>query len=224
MVLSQPLISNSTNLLYKLLWTIPSSPTIIIITVTFMFYRFFSSLANSKYLSIFSLSFIFILWSAETAKSIQWQVLFSLFNKREAWGLYLKVERILCLAFSRADSGLCNYYYYGSKILISCTIPEEITFPNESFPSLVFVLCQFAVLTSYVMNSFTCFTIPEWITIPTELFPVLYSFCASLQYWLLILLTVSSVSQFPSGSPFPSRRSQSCIRFVPFCNIDFLCY
>ena len=38
----------------------------------FMFHSFFSSLARPKYLSLFSLSFSFTLWSTETI----WQVLF----------------------------------------------------------------------------------------------------------------------------------------------------
>ena len=37
--------------------------------VTFMFHSFFNSLARSRYLSFFSHSFSFILWSAGTAKS-----------------------------------------------------------------------------------------------------------------------------------------------------------
>ena len=43
---------------------------------TFTFHSFFNSLAKSRYLSFFSLSFSFILWSAETAKSTILQVLF----------------------------------------------------------------------------------------------------------------------------------------------------
>ena len=39
------------------------------VTLTFMLSLFLSSLARSKYLSLFSLSFIFTLWSIETAKS-----------------------------------------------------------------------------------------------------------------------------------------------------------
>ena len=41
-----------------------------------MFNRFFNSLARSRYLSIFSHSFSFILWSARTAQSTVLQVLF----------------------------------------------------------------------------------------------------------------------------------------------------
>ena len=70
MVLILPLICNSFNLLAKPLETIPSTPSTIGITITFTFHSYFSSLARSKYLSIFS-SFIFTLWSAGTAKSIR---------------------------------------------------------------------------------------------------------------------------------------------------------
>ena len=40
---------------------------------------FFNSLARSRYLSFFSHSFSFILWSAGTAKSTIWQILFFFF-------------------------------------------------------------------------------------------------------------------------------------------------
>ena len=46
--------------------TAPKAPITI---VTFMFQSFFNSLARSRYLSFFSHSFSFILWSARTAKS-----------------------------------------------------------------------------------------------------------------------------------------------------------
>ena len=69
MVLILPLMSNSSSPLFEPLGTVPSSPTTIGITVTLMFYSFFSSQARSKYSSIVSLS-IFILWSARAAKSL----------------------------------------------------------------------------------------------------------------------------------------------------------
>ena len=56
-------------------WPVPSAPITIGITVTFMFDSFFSSLARSRYLSLFSLSFSFTLWSAGMAKSTIRQVL-----------------------------------------------------------------------------------------------------------------------------------------------------
>ena len=61
-----PLISKCSSPFTKHLGIVPSAR--IGITVTFMFHTFFSSQARSKYLSFFSLSFIFTLWSASTEK------------------------------------------------------------------------------------------------------------------------------------------------------------
>ena len=57
---------------------VPNAPITIGTIVTHMFYSFFNSLARSRYLSFFSLSFRFILWSAGTAKSTILQILFFL--------------------------------------------------------------------------------------------------------------------------------------------------
>ena len=52
------------------LWlTVPSAPITIGITVTFMSHNIFRSLAKSRYIPFFSLSFFFTLWSSGTAKS-----------------------------------------------------------------------------------------------------------------------------------------------------------
>ena len=56
--------------------TVPCAPVAICISVTFMFHSFFRSLERSWYLSLFSLSFSFTLWSAGTAKFTIRQVLF----------------------------------------------------------------------------------------------------------------------------------------------------
>ena len=58
--------------------TVPNAPITIGTIVTFMFHSFFNSLARSRYLSFFSLSFRFILSSAGTAKSTILQILFLL--------------------------------------------------------------------------------------------------------------------------------------------------
>ena len=57
---------------------VPKAPIIIGIIFTFMFHSFFNSQARSRYLSFFSNSFSFILWSAGTAKSTILQILFFL--------------------------------------------------------------------------------------------------------------------------------------------------
>ena len=76
MVSTRPHISESCSSFINPLVTIPTASIIIDITVTFLFHNFFNSLTSSKYLSFFSLSFNFTLWSAETAKSTILQVLF----------------------------------------------------------------------------------------------------------------------------------------------------
>ena len=70
-----PPISNNFSPLSKTLGTVPSASITIGITVTFNFYSFFFYI-SFKYLPLFSLSLVFILWSAGTAKSTIRQVFF----------------------------------------------------------------------------------------------------------------------------------------------------
>ena len=76
---TRPLISKWTRPCTNSLVTILSSPITIGNTVTFIFHCFFSSLARSRYLSLFSLSFSFYLWSAGTVKFAIPQVLLLFF-------------------------------------------------------------------------------------------------------------------------------------------------
>ena len=100
--------------------TVPRAPITIGITVTFMFHSFFffNSLGRFRYLSFFSFSFNFILWSAGTEKSTILQVLFFfiIIDYYYVWSsgrlteiswfvCILKSQRSLCV--SRTDSGLC---------------------------------------------------------------------------------------------------------------------
>ena len=54
-----PVISRSSNLFSRFLGIVPKTPTMIGITITFMFYNFFISMVRSMYLSNFLFSFIF---------------------------------------------------------------------------------------------------------------------------------------------------------------------
>ena len=131
--------------------TVTRAPITIGITVTFMFHCFFNSLARSKYLSFFSISFNFILWSAETAKSTIWQVLFScwillgLVNQPRLGDAFItpnprdvcvshSSERILDCAYT-----ICSY----DQISISCTILSGLPYP----PSCVY---------SYILSVLVC--------------------------------------------------------------------
>ena len=75
-VSTRPPISKSSRPFNNPLVIVPNAPITIGTIVTFMFHSFFNSLARSRYLSFFSLSFRFILWSAGTAKSTILQIFF----------------------------------------------------------------------------------------------------------------------------------------------------
>ena len=88
--------------------TVPKAPITIGIIITFMFHSFFNSLARSRYLSLFSYSFSFILWSSGTAKSTILQILFFFFfvDYCKIWSsgrdsvicLYIKVpQEFVCI-------------------------------------------------------------------------------------------------------------------------------
>ena len=78
MVFSRTLIYKSSSPCTNPLVTVPGAPITIDITITFIFHSFFNSQARSKYLSFFSISFSFTLWSIGIVKSTIRHVLFFL--------------------------------------------------------------------------------------------------------------------------------------------------
>ena len=120
--------------------TVPNAPITIGTIVTFMFHSFFNSLARSMYLSFFSLSFRFILWSAGTANSTIFQILFLLLIimrpgllARLRWSVcILKSHRSLCESFSRTGAGLCIYYLFVWSNWNFLYISQWITLPTQS--------------------------------------------------------------------------------------------
>ena len=118
MVSTRPPIFMSSNPFSNPLVTFPNRPITIGIIVTCMFHSFFNSLARLSYLSFFSHSFSFILWSARTAKLTILQVLFFLLIIIKSgllaeirWSVCMsKSHRSLCVSFSRIGTGF--YYYY----------------------------------------------------------------------------------------------------------------
>ena len=118
-VSTRPPTSKSSRLFNNPLVIVPKAPMTIGTIVTFMFHSFFNSLARSTYLSFFSHSFRFILWSAGTAKSTIFQILFfflliiirSRIRSGIRWSVcMLKSHRSLCVSFSRTSAGLCMYH------------------------------------------------------------------------------------------------------------------
>ena len=122
MVLVLPMISSSSSTFSKPLGTVLSTPATIDMVVTFMFYNVFSSLARSKYLSLFLFSLIFTQWSAGWQSSQFSRFSFFLLIITRSgllvgirWSVCIsKSKRILCILFTRTDgwtdSDLCMYY------------------------------------------------------------------------------------------------------------------
>ena len=76
-VSTRPPTSKSSRPFNNHLVIVPKAPITTGTIVTFMYHSFFNSLSRTRYLSFFSLSFRFILWSAGTAKSTILQIMFS---------------------------------------------------------------------------------------------------------------------------------------------------
>ena len=165
MISTRPPTSKSSSPFSNPLVTVPNAPITIGIIVTCMFHSFFSSLARSRYLSFFSHSFSFILWSAGTAKPTFLQVLFFLLIIIKSgllaeirWSVCMsKSHRSLCVSFSKTGAGLCIYHLF-------------------------------------VWSNLNFLHISQWITLPTQSCLVLYSFCDNFLYSLIMWLIVSSLS------------------------------
>ena len=139
-VSTRPPTSKSSRPFNNPLVIVPNAPITIGTIDTFMFHSFFNSLARSRYLSFFSLSFRFILWSAGTAKSTILQSLFLLLIIIKSgllagirWSVcMLKSHRSLCESFSRTGAGLCIYHLFVWSNLNFLHISQWITLLTQS--------------------------------------------------------------------------------------------
>ena len=107
MVSTRPITSKSPSPFSNPFVIVPKVPITIGIFVTCMFHNLFNSLARSWYLSFFSYSLSFILWSARTANStilqflfFSWLLLGLVFWPRLVIRLYVKVPKeFMCVIF-----------------------------------------------------------------------------------------------------------------------------
>ena len=110
-----PPISKSSRPFNNPLVIVPNAPITIGTIVTSMFHSFFNSQARSRYLSFFSLSFRFILWSAGIAKSTILQIFFFFFvDYYEVWS---SGRVIIIIIHVCSNWCFCLVLFYGLSTL-----------------------------------------------------------------------------------------------------------
>ena len=187
-----------------------------------MFHRFLCFLSRS----LFSLSLIFTLWSAGTAKFTIWYILFSLLFViirsgiliRIMWSVWIsKSQRILCVSLSMTYSGLSFVCLVKLKFLAQFPV-DHLLHPILS--SLKLLLRKF--------NTFTCYTINLFVWI--HFCPILSIF-ALIQVVLKRCFVLLFSQDFPFVAMFKSFHVQSCqfitwnihrIVFLPISASKFL--
>ena len=125
----------------NLLVIVPKAPITIGTIVTFMFYSFLNSLTRSMYLSFFSYSFSFILWSAGTEKYTILHISFFLLIiirpgllVEIRWSVCMsKSHKSSCVSFSRLGAGFCIYQLLVWSNLNFLHISQWITLPTQLY-------------------------------------------------------------------------------------------
>ena len=169
MVSTRPLTSNSSRPFNNPLVTVPKALITIGIIVTFIFHSFFNSLARSRYLSLFSHSFSFILWSAGTVKSIILQIFFFLLIIIRS-GLLAEIRWSVCI--SKSHRTVCVIFldrcwvvhipFVGMvKFKFLAHFPvDHLSLPVMS--SLVLLLCQFIIIIIITSNGELIGNVLQW--------------------------------------------------------------
>ena len=144
-----------------------------------MFHSFFNSLTRSRYRFFFYLSFNSTLWSAGTAKSTIWRVLFL----------------FVCLFFFLFFCCCC------CLLLLGLVVWSRLSDPFGCQNSRRIWVCHssglmlgFAYTILFIWWNFNFLHNSQWITLPTQSCLVLYSFCANLLHSLIMWLMVSYLS------------------------------
>ena len=171
-----------------------------------MFHSFFNSQPRPSYLSLFSHSFNFTLWSAETEKSSILIVFSFLLITIKAsrlveirWSVCIsKSQRCLCVSFPRTDTGLFIYHLFIWSNFNSSYNSRWITLPTQSCLVLYYYWATLLHFAYYVIDHFLSIT-----TLPISC-NFLASFLFSLWYgWLLWCFCAAIKTDLVSLMSFP---------------------
>ena len=233
MVSTCPLLFKSSNPFTNPLGIVPSAPTTIVITVTFMLHSFFSSLARSSYSSLFS-PLNFTQWSVGTAEStIQHVLLFLLTIIRSGylaeimWSVYIsKFQRTLFFSFSRTDSKLCIYHLFVcSNFNLFSTIPSGWLF--HSLIIIIFIIiiipCELVTPTELMVFHWSLWQL--YIHLRCNCWPSMRSECQVILFeysqllWYPFVLLFSFPLQVSSAYPCPAYFIWNYLSFFLWCFI-----
>ena len=166
MVSTRSLTSKSFRLFNNPLVTVPKAPITTGIIATFMFHSFFNSLARSRYLSLFSHSVSFILWSAGDSKVDNFADSLFFVDYYKIWSsgrdqvirLYIKVPQEFVCIILQDRFWVVHISFVGMvKFKFLAHFPvDQLAHPVMS--SLVLLLCQFAAFAYYVIDGFISVT------------------------------------------------------------------
>ena len=127
-VSTRPPTSKSSRPFDNPLVIVPNAPITIGTIGIFIFHSFFNSLARSRYLSFFSLSFWFIMWSVFLLIIIRSGLLVGI----RCSVCMLKSHRSLCVSFPRTGARLCIYHLFVWSNWNFLHISQWITLPTQS--------------------------------------------------------------------------------------------
>ena len=136
----------------SILWWLYQGYQLWLISPSLICFKYFYSLARSRYLSFFPFSFSFNMYSTGTAKFTIRQVCFFLliinWSGRLAkirWSIFIsKSQRSSCVSFTRTDYGLYIYHLFVLSNFNFLHNSQCISFPTQSFLVLYFrCICCF---------------------------------------------------------------------------------
>ena len=165
MVSTRPLISMSSSPCINPSVIVSRAHITIDITITLMLQFFLKFLATSTYLSFFSFFFSILLCSTGTVKSTMWNILFFAVRSgrlaETRWSVCVsKSHRVLCVSFSRTDSGLCVYHLFVWSNLNFSHNSQWISLPTQ----LCLVLYSFG---ANLLHSLLMWLIVFSLSLPT---------------------------------------------------------